>query len=178
MKLKETLISSEQIFEGKVVGLTVDTVQLPNEKTATREVVKHSGAVAILAVTKKKKVILVEQFRYATGETLYEVPAGKLDIHGEMPDEAALRELAEETPYTAKEVVLLQSFFTSPGFCNEKIYLYRAKGVKKNSELELDEDEFINVVKLTKKEVKKAIRKRKIQDAKTLIALQSWLLKK
>ena len=178
MELKETLTSSKEIFSGHVVKLYVDNVRLPNKKMAKREVVRHAGAACVLAVTSKNKVVLVKQYRHATGETLYEIPAGKLDQEGENAAEAALRELAEETPYTAQEVVLLHTFFTSPGFCDEKIYLYQAKKVKKDSTLSADEDEFVNTVVWDKKKVKKALKQHKIQDAKTIIALQSWLLQK
>ncbi len=178
MDLKETLISSEEVFSGNVVKVSVDNVRLPNKKRAKREVVRHAGAACILAITPKNKVILVRQYRYATGETLYEIPAGKLDQQGELASEAALRELAEETPYTAQEAVLLHTFFTSPGFCDEKIYLYQAKGLKKNSSLSADEDEFVDTVLWSKKKVKKSLKQHRIQDAKTIIALQTWLLQK
>ncbi len=101
LALREQLLSSKRVFDGQLIQVSVDTVQLPNGKTGRREVVRHPGAVAVLAINAENKVILVEQFRHAGGEILLEVPAGKLDISGEPPEQCAFRELAEETPYTA-----------------------------------------------------------------------------
>ena len=176
MNLKEECISSEEIFSGHVVKLFVDKVSLPNENQATREVVRHPGAVCVLAITPDNKVILVRQYRYATGEELFEIPAGKLDIAGEEAANAALRELAEETPYTAQEAVLINSFFTSPGFCDEKIYLYQARDVREDSTLSADEDEFVHTVTWSMDKTKKMLQQNKIHDAKTIIALQYWLM--
>ena len=176
MNLKEECISSEEMFSGYVVKLFVDKVSLPNKNEATREVVRHPGAVCVLAITPDNEVILVRQFRYATGEELFEIPAGKLDIVGEEAAAAALRELAEETPYTAQEAILLNSFFTSPGFCDEKIYLYQAKDVRQDSTLSADEDEFVHTVTWSSEKAKKMLQQNKIRDAKTIIALQYWLM--
>ncbi len=176
MNLKEECISSDEVFSGHVVKLFVDKVSLPNEKHAIREVVRHPGAVCILAITPDNEAILVKQFRYATGEELFEIPAGKLDIDGEEAAAAALRELAEETPYTAQEAILLNCFFTSPGFCDEKIYLYLAKDVRKDSTLSADEDEFVHTVLWSSEKTKKMLQQNKIHDAKTIIALQYWLM--
>ena len=106
----EKQISSQQIFDGKVVRLFFDEVALPNGKTATREVVRHNGAVAVLAVTPDDKIVLVKQFRYPCNRVLLEIPAGKLDIAGENPEQCAVRELAEETPYTCDAVDLIYTF--------------------------------------------------------------------
>lgn len=176
MQLTETLIQSKTLFEGKIISLLLDTVRLPNGKEASREVIRHNGAACILAITPDNKVILVKQFRHPTGEILLEIPAGKLDKIDENPKEAALRELAEETPYTAKSATLLYSFYSAPGFCDEKLHLFLAHDVAKNSQLTTDEDEFIQEILMTKEEVIFALKNQQIQDAKTLIALQAWLL--
>lgn len=168
--------SQQDIFQGKIVSLSVDTVELPNGKTATREVVRHCPAVCVLAITEDERVILVKQYRYPCETILLEVPAGKMDLEGESPESCALRELAEETPFTAKHIELLHCFYTAPGFCDELMYVYRAHGIEQNSTLSTDEDEFIEIVTLSKQEVREAIRQQTIRDAKTLIALQSWLL--
>lgn len=176
MKLKETLLQSKTLFEGKIISLLLDTVRLPNGKETSREVIRHNGAACILAITSENKVILVKQFRHPTGAILLEIPAGKLDKIDENPKEAALRELAEETPYTAKSATLLHSFYSAPGFCDEKLHLFLAHNVVKNSQLTADKDEFIQEILMTKEEVTFALKNQQIQDAKTLIALQTWLL--
>lgn len=176
--LTETLQDSTFIFEGKVIKVTVDTVVLPNGKTATREVVRHCGAVAVLAVTPEDKVILVKQFRHPTGGPLLEIPAGKLDMENEPPEQCAYRELAEETPYTAGGMTLIHTFYTAPGFCDELMYIFRAEGLRQDSTLESDDDEFVQTVLMSRDQVLEAIGKQQIRDAKTLVALQSWLLQK
>ncbi|WP_028356871.1 NUDIX hydrolase [Brackiella oedipodis] len=174
--LIETATQSQEIFKGQIVDVYVDTVTLPNGKPASREVVRHCPAVAILAVTPDDQVILVRQYRHPTGQILLEVPAGKMDVKGEAPETCALRELAEETPYTAQQVKLIHTFYTAPGFCDELMYLYEATELQKNSQVASDEDEFVDTVLLSRQEVKQALQNDQITDAKSLIALQHWLL--
>lgn len=174
--LSEQLLDSKTLFEGKIVTVLIDTVSLPNGQSATREVVRHPGAVCILAISPDDKVILVNQYRHPCGCEVLEIPAGKLDIQGEQPEQCAFRELSEETPYTAKSMELIQGFYTAPGFCDEYMYLYRAGGLSMDSTAQADEDEFVQTVMLSKDEAKQAIREQRIKDAKTLIALQHWLL--
>lgn len=176
MKLTETQVSSEAIFQGKFLDINRDTVCLPNGKHTHRIVVRHPGAACVLAVTAQQQVVLVRQWRYPTGEALLEVPAGKLDVNGENPAACALRELAEETPYVADTVELLHTFYTAPGFCNEKMHLYLATNVRVGSSLSADEDEFVETVLLGRTEIRQMLAKNQIQDAKTLIALQYWLI--
>ncbi|MBP5789053.1 MAG: NUDIX hydrolase [Neisseriaceae bacterium] len=173
----EKQISSQQIFDGKVVRLFFDEVALPNGKTATREVVRHNGAVAVLAVTPDDKIVLVKQFRYPCNRVLLEIPAGKLDIAGENPEQCAVRELAEETPYTCETVDLIYQFYTSAGFSDEKLYLYQAHGLQRNSTLKPDEDEYLELVELNKTQANEALQNGEITDVKTIIAVQYWLLK-
>lgn len=175
MKLTETCINSETLFEGSFLRIYRDTVALPNRKQARRVVVRHPGATCVLAETAERQLVLVRQWRYAVGVALLEVPAGKLEA-GEDPALCALRELAEETPYTATHVRLLHTFYTAPGFCDEKMYLYLAENVARNSTLRADEDEFTETVLLDKAAVLAALAAGDIADAKTLIALQYWLL--
>ena len=176
MNLTETQISSEPIFEGTFLDIHRDTVRLPNGKEASRIVVRHHGAACVLALTAEQQVVLVRQWRYPLGKPVLEVPAGKLDMAGEDPAACALRELAEETPYVADAVRLLHTFYTAPGFCNEKMYLYLAENVQPGSTLAADEDEFVETVLLSRAQVQAALRDNQIEDAKTLIALQYWLL--
>ena len=175
MTLTETKQASQAIFDGHIIKVSVDTVTLPNGKTATREVVRHPGAVAVLAVTEHNEVILVRQYRYACGTELLEIPAGKLDILGEDPVHCAYRELAEETPYTAQSMRLIHTFFTAAGFCDEKMYLYVADGIAKNSTVDADEDEFVELVTMNREQVQQALVTNQIQDGKTLVALYHWL---
>ena len=113
MDLKETQLSSEPIFQGTFINIARDTIRLPNGNESTRVVIRHPGAACVLAVTDNDEVVLVRQWRYACGQALLELPAGKLDA-GEDPAVCALRELAEETPYTADSVKLLHTFYTPP----------------------------------------------------------------
>lgn len=176
MNLTETFVASELIFTGNIIHLSVDTVLLPNGKTATREFVHHNGAACILATTPDDKVVLVRQYRHPAGHILLEVPAGKLDHADEDPKDCAQRELAEETPYACTQLNYVCHFFSAPGFTNEVLHLYQAKNVLPNSALSADEDEFVEAVLMSKDEVKAALAAHEIQDAKTLIALQHWLL--
>ena len=137
------LIESRQVFDGRVLGLTVDRVRLANGRVADLEVVKHGGAVAIVPLTAEGEVLLVRQFRYATGDWLLEVPAGKLDS-GEDPRVAAVRELEEETGFRAGSVEDLGWVWTTPGFSNEKIWLYLARELEPSRQA-LEDDEVLTV---------------------------------
>ena len=175
MDLKETKLSSESIYQGSFVSINRDKVRLPNGNESQRIVISHPGAACVLAVTDEGKVVLVRQWRYAADIATIELPAGKLDA-GEDPAECALRELAEETPYTADSVKLISSFYTAIGFCDEKMYLYQAEGVRLGSTLSNDEDEITETVLMSKEEVRTALEHNEIKDGKTLIGLQYWLM--
>ncbi|MDC1541874.1 NUDIX hydrolase [Candidatus Pseudothioglobus singularis] len=170
-KFQETTIHTEKIFEGKIVRLQVDDVTLPNGKKAKRELVKHSGAVAVIAITKDRKIVFVEQYRKPLERTLVEIPAGKLE-EGEDPKEAAIRELEEETGYTANNLQLLTSFYTSPGFADEIVHIYITDELEKlDNPPKGDEDEFVEVLELTLDEAKRYVEEQRIQDAKTNYAV-------
>ncbi len=169
----EITVKSEKIFEGKILNLRVDTVELQNKKYAKREIVEHKSAVCILAVNKDSKILLVRQYRKAIEEFLYELPAGILNI-AEEPQEGALRELEEETGYRAGSIKLLYEFYTSPGFSNEKVYLFEAHDLVFKS-VNFDEDECIETIEVTKEEVIKMLETARIRDGKTLIGLMHWL---
>lgn len=172
-RLSEKTISTRPIFEGKVVSLHIDTVELPDGNTATREVVRHPGAVAILALH-EDKLILVDQYRQPMGRCELEIPAGKLEP-GEDPLEAAKRELEEETGYRANRITLLHSFYTSPGFADEIIHLYIAEDLTKG-EASPDEDEFLELYESSLEEVESYIAEGRIADGKTLLAVYAWKL--
>lgn len=169
--LEEKTIKSESIYTGKIISLQVDDVELPNGKQGKRELIKHPGAVAVLAVTDDQKIIMVEQYRKALEKTIVEIPAGKLE-QGEDPEVCAKRELEEETGYEAAEWSLLTSFYTSPGFADEIVHLYIAKGLtKKENSAALDEDEFVNLMELTLSEAEQLVNDQRIHDAKTAYAV-------
>lgn len=174
MNLTETLISSEPIERTSFLHINRDKIQLPNGNIHERIVIRHPGAAAILAITEDNKVVLVRQWRHAVGCEMLEIPAGKLDA-GEAPETCAMRELGEETPYIAERMELIHTFFSAPGFCDEKMYIFRAINIRVGSELNPDEDEFVETELLTKEDVRQAIKSGKICDAKTIIALQTWL---
>jgi len=175
--LEEKTLSTEHIFTGKVISLQVDEVELPNGKTSKREIIKHPGAVAIIALTDDKKVVMVEQYRKALERNLVEIPAGKLE-KGEEPEVCAVRELEEETGYECERIDWLTSFYTSPGFADELVHLYVATGLnKKVNAAELDEDEFVNLIEVTLEEALELMKNQKIYDAKTAFAVQYLQLK-
>ncbi|MEN2995608.1 MAG: NUDIX hydrolase [Acetomicrobium sp.] len=173
MDKDEQCISSREVYSGKIVKLSVDEVRLPNGHVTRREVVKHAPAVAILAVNDKGEIVLVRQFRYATGKELLEVPAGIME-EGESPVETAKRELREEVGYDAKNIEHIASFYSSPGFANEIIHLFYATEIFP-SKLDGDEDEIIEKVIVAPKECQRLIEDKKIEDAKTFAALMWYL---
>ncbi|KJJ40475.1 ADP-ribose pyrophosphatase [Bacillus subtilis] len=175
--LEEKTIAKEQIFSGKVIDLYVEDVELPNGKTSKREIVKHPGAVAIVAVTDEGKIIMVKQFRKPLERTIVEIPAGKLE-KGEKPEYTALRELEEETGYTAKKLTKITAFYTSPGFADEIVHVFLAEELSILEEKrELDEDEFVEVMEVTLEDALKLVESREVYDAKTAFAIQYLQLK-
>lgn len=172
-KFEETTIHTEQIFTGNIIQVQVDTVKLPNDKTSTREMVKHPGAVAIIPITNDGKLLFVEQYRKPLEKSIVEIPAGKLE-KGEEPIQTAVRELEEETGYTTEiqSLKFVDSFYTSPGFADEKMYIYLATEIEKlEIEVEGDEDEFVELLELTLDEAFTYMREERIHDAKTNYAL-------
>lgn len=170
-RLEEKTLSSEPIFSGKIIRLQVDEVELPNGKLAKREIVKHPGAVAIIPMTDDNKIVMVEQYRAPLERVIIEIPAGKLE-EGEEPKDTAIRELEEETGYECESLEWLISFYTSPGFADEIIHLYIARGLsKKENAADLDEDEFVNIHEVSLEEAVQLIGEQKIYDAKTAYAI-------
>lgn len=169
----EITVKSEKIFEGKILNLRIDTVELENQKYAKREIVEHKGASAIIAINDNEEILLVKQYRKAVEDFLYELPAGLINV-AEEPIECALRELREETGYEALAISKIYEFYSSPGFSNEKIYLFKADNLQYIS-TKFDEDEFIEISAVNKIEAKKMLDSGRILDAKTLIGIQYWL---
>lgn len=175
--LTEKMLSSEKLFGGRVIDLYLEEVELPNGKTSTREVVKHPGAVAVIALTSDHKMVMVKQYRRPMDRILVEIPAGKLE-KGEEPIVTAKRELEEETGYTTDSLSHIISFYTSPGFADELVYLYLAEDLKvMTTKAELDEDEFVEVMEVTVDEALTLIQNKEIYDAKTAYAVQYLQLK-
>ena len=166
--MQERKLSSEIKFDGKLIKVTYDIADV-NGKEAWREVVHHPGASAVVAIDENNHIIMEKQFRYALNDYLLEIPAGKLDA-GEDPLVCAKRELEEETGIVASEWISLGTIATSPGFCNEVIHLYVAKGLSKG-EIHWDEDEYVEVERYTFDELLQCIKDEKIKDSKTLSAL-------
>ena len=168
--LKETYVSREEIFDGYIVHLVKDTVELPNGAKATREVALHHGAVCVVPVTDEGEIIMERQFRYPFDEVIWEIPAGKLDKDEFDHLEAAKRELREETGYTAETYTFIGELYPSPAILSENIHMYIATGLRKG-EQELDEDEFLDVVKVPFNKVVEMILNGEIPDAKTQTAV-------
>lgn len=176
-ELIEKTIATEQVFNGRMIDLQIDTVTLPNGATATREIIRHPGAVAILAITADKKMVFVEQYRKPIERVIFEIPAGKIDVGETDHLLTAQRELEEETTCRATNWQLLISFYTAPGFADEIIHIYEARGLAwQEAPLAMDADEFLNVHTLTLTEAKALIGEGKIVDAKTVYAIQHFEL--
>ncbi|MBC5996067.1 NUDIX hydrolase [Romboutsia ilealis] len=167
--IEEKTISSDRVYTGKTISLKVETVEVPNRGYQKREIVEHNGAVGIVAITPENKVVLVRQYRKAVEKELWEIPAGKIEI-GENPKECAIRELKEETGYSAENMKLIHKFYTSAGFSNQKIYIFLAENLIQG-ERNLDEDEFLEVHEIDKDEVYNMIARNEIEDAKTSIGI-------
>ncbi|MEB2281435.1 NUDIX hydrolase [Lysinibacillus xylanilyticus] len=173
-KFEEKTTKTTPIYDGKIVKLQVDDVTLPNGNVAKREIIKHPGAVAVIAVTDDGKLVLVEQYRKALERSIIEIPAGKLEP-GEEPIVTARRELEEETGYGAQSFTYLQAFATSPGFADEIIHLFVAKDLYKiENKAELDEDEFVELLEVSLEEAGQMVADERIYDAKTAFAVL-WL---
>ena len=163
------VVKRETIYRGRIVNLIVDTIVLPNNKIAKREIVHHADAAAVLAQDDDGKIFLVKQYRHAVGDYTLEIPAGLLE-DGEEPEACALRELEEEIGYKANNIRFVNATYNSIGFCTEKCYLYIAHNLVKTAQ-KLDDDEFIEVKKYSLEECEKMISKGEICDGKTVMAI-------
>lgn len=174
MNLSEKKISGKTIYEGKVIRLSVDEVELPDGSVSFREYVHHNGGACVLLVD-DGKVLLVKQFRYPYGEAIYEIPAGKLE-KGEAPELTAKRELEEETGYSA-DLIYALTIYPTPGYTDEKIYVYFAENPVKKQQ-KLDKGEFLNCCFIEVDEVVRMIKNGEIKDGKTICAVYRYLISK
>lgn len=169
LKLDETTVKESYVFNGRIINVRVDDILLPNGKEATREIVEHNGGVTVVPLTDNNEIIFVRQFRYPYKKVLLEIPAGKLEKNEDHRD-AGIRELKEETGAKAKDFIFLGEIYPSPGYTEEKIYLYLAKGLT-FSEQQLDEDEFLLVEKIPVEKAVDMVIKGEIKDGKTQIGI-------
>jgi ADP-ribose pyrophosphatase len=170
MDLTEKTISSQEIFNGRIIKVKVDTVTIPDGRQSTREIVDHRGAVAIVAVYEDGSVCMVKQYRKPVEKVLLEIPAGTMEDN-EDPFECAKRELAEETGLRAKHWEKILFYYSAPGFTNELLYLYMATGLTSGN-TNLDSDEFIEVEKIPLKKAYDMIFDGTIIDGKSIIGIQ------
>ena len=169
MTERSETINQETVFSGRIVEARVDTLLMPDGRQITREVIHHPGAVAIIPIDSDDSVLMVRQFRYPVGLELLEIPAGVIE-EGESPDHTAQRELREETGYASKNLRPLGGVYSSPGFCDEMLYIYLARDLVEGR-LPGDEDEDITVERVPLSEVDRLIRIGEIQDAKSVAGL-------
>jgi ADP-ribose pyrophosphatase len=171
--MSDRTLSSKHIYSGRNIRMRVDQVQLPSGRETEREVIEHDGAVVIVALDEKGQVLIERQFRHATGKELLELPAGGIDP-GETPEEAARREMQEETGFFPEKLVRLGGFYSAPGFTNEFLYLFLATELSP-ARLIADDTEEIKVIKMPLDEAVKLIRGGEIQDAKSVAGLLYYL---
>lgn len=174
-QLKEEWLATSYLYRGRIINVRHDRVETAGGKIAFREIVEHPGAVAILAFNDQGQVIMVRQHRQPAGDVLLEIPAGKLDP-GEEPLECARREMLEETGLCSDHWQELFSFYPSPGFCDERIYLFQAGDLKSGIATTGDPEENIVIVFVSLTEAWKMLQSGEIKDAKTIIALQYALI--
>lgn len=172
MDLKEKGLNSKFTYNGKILDIYVDEVSLPNGRTSFREYIKHPGAAAILAVLDNGNILMVKQYRYPAGDILLEIPAGRIN-ENEDPASCAVRELEEETGYSAGEIVPYMDIFLAPGYSNEKIYVYLATNLKKTG-TNWDDDEFLEILEIEPKKIKEMILNNEIPDSKTAAVILKY----
>ena len=169
MVVEEITLSSERIYEGKILNLRKDTVTVKEGRVSHREVVEHRGGVVILGVTVEGKIPMIRQYRKAAGQVMFELPAGKLE-KGEDPMEAALREFKEETGYTAAAIRHVSSFYPTVGYSEEVLHIYFAEDLTAG-DMEPDDNESIDIEEYEPEALYKLIDSGGMNDGKSLIAL-------
>ena len=175
MDFTEKTIQKDYKFRGRIMTVRVDQAELPNGKPCVREVCEHPGGVGVLPIDENGMVTLVRQFRYPYGETILEIPAGKMDHGPENAEACGRRELEEETGLSAEQMIPLGEIWPSPGFMDERLFLFCAKGLTQG-ETHPDEDEFVERVRMPFAELCELVRTGEIKDAKTVAAVGKALL--
>lgn len=160
----------KSIFKGRIIDLSVETVTLPNGVTAEMEFIRHPGAAAVVPMKDSATVMMIRQYRHAVGEFIYEIPAGKLHP-GEDPYECAMREVEEEIGFRVGKLEPLLSFFTTPGFTNEVIYIFLGNDLQPGIQ-NLGNDEILDIFEVPIEKALKLIQEGEIRDGKTIIGLQ------
>lgn len=175
MDLKETEISSKEVFRGNFINVEIRTISLPNGKTAEREIVKHGPASAAICINDQKEMLLVEQWREAIKQLTLEIPAGMVDDTDTSPLDTMKRELNEEGGYQADYWEKVSEFYPSPGFSDEKLYLYYCDTLSLvENKRALDDDEFLTAHWYSLEQLKNLLTEGKIVDAKTIYAISVW----
>ncbi len=169
----EKELSTQQVYHGSAVNLRLDTVEKPNGKKATREVVEHSDCVAVIVLDDQDNVLLERQFRYPVGKSLLEIPAGGIDP-GEEPIDCVRRELQEEIGYLPKKIAKLGGFYSIPGYGTEYLYCYMATDLVP-SRLMAEDTQSIELVRVPQNQIPKLIASGEICDAKSIAALLTFL---
>ena len=170
MDLKEKTLNSQDIYSGRIITVRVDTVELPDGRTGTREIVEHAGAVGIIPIDDQGNVWMVRQYRKPVEQVLLEIPAGTMEA-GEEPLACAQRELEEETGFIAEQWEKIIGYYSAPGFCNEYLHLYIATKLYRGV-ANPDQDEFLEKTYLPLEEAYQGIFRGQIVDGKSIIALQ------
>ncbi len=171
--IPEPVLSSEIVYEGRIMKLTRKQIRMINGDTTVREIVEHPGSVGIVPLHNNGRIILLRQFRLATGSFIWEIPAGTLE-KGESPDACAKRELEEETGFECGSLELLFTCYLAPGYSTELMHLYLARDLEQTKQ-HLEEDEVISIHEATPNEVLEMIAKGDVKDSKTISAI-SFLL--
>jgi len=171
--LAEEILSTEVIFEGRILKLRVDTVRTVDGRKSTREVVEHAACIAVIVVDADDNILLVRQYRRAIDQELLEIPAGGID-EGESIEEAVVREMREETGFRPQKVVRLGGFYSTPGFCDEYLYLYLATDLVSDP-LSAEDTPGIEVVRVPVSQVPELVNSGKIEDSKSIAGLLFYL---
>lgn len=166
------VLNSEEVYKGKIISIRRDTLTRGDGKNFVRETAVSTDAVAVVAVDEQSRILLIRQYRHPMGRPIWEIPAGKMDVDGETPEETAIRELREETDTTAESVEFLTMFLNSAGWTNEKTYVYLAKGLKNVPEFHRENEEAdIEKKWLFLDEAYDLVQSGQLSDAKTVIGI-------
>ena len=172
--MEEQTLATKKIFQGRRINLRVDRVVLPSGRETTREIAAYPNSVGVVALDDDENVILVRQYRYAVGKTLLEIPAGGME-EGESPQQSALRELEEETGYTASRMEQIGGIYAAPGYSTEFLHLFLATGLKPGSSRN-DDDESIEVVPVPLSDIPRMITSGELCDGKSVVGLLTLML--